>query len=178
MGGYKRIHYDLQLQTLLFPDSSLPCVPEREGVTPVFPQPGWCGHNHSFAGLVIKVEDFSGILWTALEGQALGRELVATLCYINWQNKRKKENRATIHMLIHVLWDFFLGFLPDVTYFSWKLIPRHVTLLEGQFGSTVSLVSTSKIWTHLQTAVWHLPVCNQDLLKNCAVIFIELIVSL
>lgn len=83
MGGYKRIHYDLQLHTLLFPDSSLPCVPEREGVTPVFPQPGWCGHNHSFAGLVIKVDDFSGILWTALEGQALGRELVATLCYIN-----------------------------------------------------------------------------------------------
>lgn len=60
-------------------DSLLPCVPEGEGVAPVFPQPGWHGHDHSFAGLAVRVNrhqaNFTGVLRTALEGQALGREL-------------------------------------------------------------------------------------------------------
>lgn len=143
MDGYTKIH------PLPFPDSFLPSAPEWEGITPVLPQLEWCGHNHSSAGLIVKVDNFTGVLWTALEGQVLGRELVATLCYINWQNKReKKENQAKITLLIHVLWAFF-WLSSDVTYFSWKLIPRHLSLLEAEFGGF--FVSNLKIWTHLQT---------------------------
>lgn len=70
--------------------------------------------------------------------------------------------------------EFFLDFLPDVTYFSWKLIPRHLTLLEAEFEDFFS-----KYFENMEPSpnIGIASLFHKDLLKNDA-IFIEVIVSL
>lgn len=138
----------------------------------MLPQPGCHDHDHSFGRLVVRVNrhqvNFTGVLWAALEGQALGRGLLTRAHYMSWQNlKQNKQNQnntttttkninsyAYYICCVGSFFFFFLrsyyllDFLTILSYFSCKPIPRYSHF--WKCSVEISLIRTLKIWTYIQ----------------------------